>query len=138
MALLKEVDAASTCAGEAGPPPRPRPPWENASRAPTSPTWARPSSDTDDVRDSPALDGGLAMHERGARVRVTDPIALSNAAADKPHLTMVEDLDAAYATPTCGVSGDGVVPDSSPGSKEITRLVRTAPWSTGETYWIDK
>ena len=51
--------------------------------------------DTDDVRDSPALDVASRLHERGARVRVTDPIALSNAAADKPHLTMVEDLDAA-------------------------------------------
>ena len=51
--------------------------------------------DTDDVRDSPALDVASRLHERGARVRVTDPIALSNAAADKPHLTMVEDLDSA-------------------------------------------
>ena len=53
--------------------------------------------DTDDVRDSPALDVASRLHERGAHVRVTDPIALSNAAADKPHLTMVEDLHTALA-----------------------------------------
>lgn len=51
--------------------------------------------DTDDVRDSPALDVAARLHERGATVRVTDPIALTNAAVDKPHLTMVEDLQAA-------------------------------------------
>ena len=51
--------------------------------------------DTDDVRDSPALDVASRLHERGAHVRVTDPIALTNAAIDKPHLTMVEDLHAA-------------------------------------------
>ena len=51
--------------------------------------------DTDDVRDSPALDVASRLHERGANVRVTDPIALTNAAAHKPHLTMVEDMHAA-------------------------------------------
>ena len=53
--------------------------------------------DTDDVRDSPALDVANRLHERGANVCVTDPIALTNAAADKPHLTMVEDLHKAVA-----------------------------------------
>ena len=47
------------------------------------------------MRDSPALDVASRLHERGANVRVTDLIALINAAVHKPHLTMVEDLHAA-------------------------------------------
>ncbi len=42
--------------------------------------------DSDDIRDSPALDVAAAIHERGARVRVYDPKAMDNAARKFPAL----------------------------------------------------
>ena len=81
--------------------------------------------DTDDVRDSPALDVASRLHERGARVRVTDPIALSNAAADKPYLTMVEDLDAALRDADLVFLATEWPQFVSLDPKEIAPLVRT-------------
>jgi UDPglucose 6-dehydrogenase len=52
--------------------------------------------DSDDIRDSPALDVAAAIHERGARVRVYDPKAMANAAARFPALEY-----AASATEAC-------------------------------------
>ena len=42
---------------------------------------------SDDVRDSPALDVASILHERGARVRVYDPKANENARRRFPNLT---------------------------------------------------
>jgi UDPglucose 6-dehydrogenase len=42
--------------------------------------------DSDDVRDSPALDVAARLHARSARVVVTDPQALANARLKEPHL----------------------------------------------------
>ena len=47
--------------------------------------------DSDDIRDSPALDVATALHELGAQVRVSDPKALDNARATRPALTYVDD-----------------------------------------------
>jgi UDPglucose 6-dehydrogenase len=41
---------------------------------------------SDDIRDSPALDVAQAIHDRGARVTVTDPAALANARLAHPDL----------------------------------------------------
>ncbi|MBV9594378.1 MAG: UDP-glucose/GDP-mannose dehydrogenase family protein, partial [Actinobacteria bacterium] len=41
---------------------------------------------TDDIRDSPALDVGLAIQRQGAAVRVYDPKAMDNARIDYPTL----------------------------------------------------
>ena len=41
---------------------------------------------SDDVRDSPALDVAASLHEQGATVRVYDPQAMDNARARFPHL----------------------------------------------------
>jgi UDPglucose 6-dehydrogenase len=46
--------------------------------------------DSDDIRDSPALDVASTLHERGARVHVHDPKALDNARATRPQLTYCE------------------------------------------------
>jgi len=46
---------------------------------------------SDDIRDSPALDVASLLHAAGALVRVTDPQALAAAAASRPALTYVED-----------------------------------------------
>jgi UDPglucose 6-dehydrogenase len=43
--------------------------------------------DSDDIRDSPALDVASTLHERGARVFVHDPKALENARRTRPQLT---------------------------------------------------
>lgn len=46
--------------------------------------------DSDDVRDSPALDIAAAIFNAGATVRVHDPKAMANAAARFPNLTYVQ------------------------------------------------
>ena len=48
--------------------------------------------DSDDVRDSPALDIAAAIAAEGANVRVHDPKALDNAAKRFPHLVMCPDI----------------------------------------------
>lgn len=48
---------------------------------------------SDDVRDSPALDVAGSLHLRGADVRVYDPEAMSNAAAVWPTLTFADGID---------------------------------------------
>lgn len=52
---------------------------------------------SDDVRDSPALNVAAAMHLKGAYVRVHDPKAIANAKARFPTLTYCEDLQDACA-----------------------------------------
>ncbi|CAB5038146.1 unannotated protein [freshwater metagenome] len=47
--------------------------------------------DSDDIRDSPALDVATILHERGAKVRVHDPKALGNARRSRPALSFVDD-----------------------------------------------
>ena len=51
--------------------------------------------ESDDVRDSPALNIAARIHNEGARVVVHDPKALGNAEARFPMLTYEPDLDAA-------------------------------------------
>ncbi|MFF8500224.1 UDP-glucose dehydrogenase family protein [Streptomyces anulatus] len=51
--------------------------------------------ETDDIRDSPALDIAQKLHDLGAYVTVTDPQALDNARKLHPDLNCVEDLVAA-------------------------------------------
>lgn len=51
--------------------------------------------DSDDVRDSPALNVAAAMHLKGANVRVHDPKAIANARARFPTLTYCDDLEEA-------------------------------------------
>lgn len=46
--------------------------------------------DSDDVRDSPALDVAATLHLQGADVRVYDPYAMENAAIAYPPLTYVD------------------------------------------------
>ncbi|MBI1379337.1 MAG: nucleotide sugar dehydrogenase [Frankiales bacterium] len=48
--------------------------------------------DSDDIRDSPALDVAAALHELGADVRVTDPKALANARRHRPGPAYVDDV----------------------------------------------
>ena len=50
---------------------------------------------SDDIRDSPALDGAVRLHGLGAWVTVTDPKAIENARAKHPQLNYVEDRDEA-------------------------------------------
>ncbi|KAA1425338.1 UDP-glucose/GDP-mannose dehydrogenase family protein [Mumia zhuanghuii] len=50
---------------------------------------------SDDVRDSPALDVAARLDQHGADVRVTDPHAIPNARAIHPHLTYVTSVDEA-------------------------------------------
>ena len=57
--------------------------------------------DSDDIRDSPALDVARRLQELGARVVVTDPQALPNVAARYPELELVETV--AEATAGCDV-----------------------------------
>jgi UDPglucose 6-dehydrogenase len=47
--------------------------------------------DSDDIRDSPALDVADALHDLGAVVVVHDPQAVPNARRARPELTYVED-----------------------------------------------
>jgi UDPglucose 6-dehydrogenase len=49
--------------------------------------------DSDDVRDSPALNVAASMHLRGADVRVHDPKAIANARARFPTLTYCDQID---------------------------------------------
>jgi UDPglucose 6-dehydrogenase len=51
--------------------------------------------DSDDIRDSPALNVAATLHLQGAQVRVFDPKAMDNARQAFPTLTYVEDADAA-------------------------------------------
>ncbi|TDT66088.1 UDP-glucose/GDP-mannose dehydrogenase family protein [Frigoribacterium sp. PhB116] len=51
--------------------------------------------DSDDVRDSPALDVARALHDRGASVRVHDPEANETARRVAPELDYVADVDSA-------------------------------------------
>lgn len=53
--------------------------------------------DSDDVRDSPALNVAAQLQLQGATVTVTDPQALSNAAKRFPELSLEKDLDKAVA-----------------------------------------
>ncbi|MFC7877381.1 UDP-glucose dehydrogenase family protein [Isoptericola sp. NPDC057391] len=53
--------------------------------------------DSDDVRDSPALDVAARLAELGAVVTVHDPQAIENARAKQPHLHYERDLEAALA-----------------------------------------
>ena len=50
---------------------------------------------SDDVRDSPALDIAARIHTEGGRVTVHDPKALANAESRFPTLSYEEDVDAA-------------------------------------------
>ncbi|MFI9641379.1 UDP-glucose dehydrogenase family protein [Micromonospora sp. NPDC051925] len=49
----------------------------------------------DDVRDSPALDVAVRLHQAGAVVSVYDPQAMDNARAEHPYLSYVTDAAAA-------------------------------------------
>ena len=51
--------------------------------------------DSDDIRDSPALNIAANLHLQGGDVRVYDPQAMANAKAAFPTLQYVEDLDSA-------------------------------------------
>lgn len=53
--------------------------------------------DSDDIRDSPALDIAGTLHEMGADVRVHDPKALDNARRTRPGPTYCDDLREALA-----------------------------------------
>ncbi|SKC38870.1 UDP-glucose dehydrogenase family protein [Krasilnikoviella flava] len=53
--------------------------------------------DSDDVRDSPALDVAARLAELGAVVTVHDPQAIDNARAKRPELRYERDLEAALA-----------------------------------------
>jgi UDPglucose 6-dehydrogenase len=48
--------------------------------------------DSDDIRDSPALDVATLLHDLGADVRVTDPKALDRARETRPELTYIDDV----------------------------------------------
>ena len=53
--------------------------------------------ESDDVRDSPALDIAARLHSMGADVRLYDPQANANAAQRYPRMDYVDSLDAAVA-----------------------------------------
>ncbi len=53
--------------------------------------------DSDDIRDSPALDVADKLHARGAHVVVTDPKAIHNARLRSPRLTFEDDVKSAVA-----------------------------------------
>jgi UDPglucose 6-dehydrogenase len=48
--------------------------------------------DSDDIRDSPALDVAVQLHGLGAHVLATDPEAIANSHKKHPQLTFVEDV----------------------------------------------
>ena len=52
---------------------------------------------SDDVRDSPALDVAVQLHGRGADVVATDPEAIANSRQLQPQLTFTVDVDEALA-----------------------------------------
>jgi len=66
-----------------------------ASRSRIAVLGAAFKADSDDVRDSPALDVAATLHGRGADVRVHDPRAMSNARRVQPHLTYCDDVETA-------------------------------------------
>jgi UDPglucose 6-dehydrogenase len=47
--------------------------------------------DTDDLRESPSLDIARVLHERGAKVRGYDPVAMEHAAKVAPYVELCED-----------------------------------------------
>src|SRR5690606_7487181 len=51
--------------------------------------------DSDDIRDSPALNVAEQLRLQGATVRVTDPAALGNAKSAYPNLIYVDDVEEA-------------------------------------------
>ncbi|MEU2349062.1 UDP-glucose/GDP-mannose dehydrogenase family protein [Modestobacter sp. NPDC049651] len=51
--------------------------------------------DSDDIRDSPALNVAAQLELQGATVRVTDPAALANSRREWPHLDFVETAEEA-------------------------------------------
>ena len=53
--------------------------------------------DSDDVRDSPALDIAVQLHGRGASVVVTDPYAIANARRMHPQLTYADTIEETLA-----------------------------------------
>lgn len=53
--------------------------------------------DSDDVRDSPALDVAVQLHGLGAHVVATDPEAIDNARGRHPQLTYADDVREAVA-----------------------------------------
>jgi UDPglucose 6-dehydrogenase len=53
--------------------------------------------DSDDVRDSPALDVAVQLHGRGAFVVASDPEAIENARRLNPQLTFEQDVSTALA-----------------------------------------
>ncbi|NQX10905.1 UDP-glucose/GDP-mannose dehydrogenase family protein [Microbacteriaceae bacterium VKM Ac-2855] len=53
--------------------------------------------ESDDIRDSPALDIAARLTELGAAVLATDPEAVSNARGKRPEVEYTEDIDAALA-----------------------------------------
>ena len=53
--------------------------------------------DSDDIRDSPALDVSGALHGLGARVTVYDPVALGNARRAHPELEYADSVMEAAA-----------------------------------------
>jgi UDPglucose 6-dehydrogenase len=53
--------------------------------------------DSDDVRDSPALEVALLINKAGAEAIVHDPIALPGVKKKHPELTTEQDLDKAFA-----------------------------------------
>ncbi|QWW19003.1 UDP-glucose/GDP-mannose dehydrogenase family protein [Schaalia sp. 19OD2882] len=53
--------------------------------------------DSDDIRDSPAVDVALRLHEAGAHVSVNDPKALPTLAREVTGLDLEEDLETALA-----------------------------------------
>ncbi|MEK9578852.1 MAG: UDP binding domain-containing protein, partial [Aquiluna sp.] len=54
--------------------------------------------DSDDLRDSPALDVAVRLKALGADVVIHDPISLDGVRAKHPELTAVDDLDTAAAS----------------------------------------
>ena len=57
--------------------------------------------DSDDIRDSPAIDIALELHRLGANVTVTDPAALANVAGRYPELSLTGDLTDAVRGAAC-------------------------------------
>ena len=52
--------------------------------------------DSDDVRDSPALDIAAQIHESGAEVTVHDPKAIENASKRFPNLTFESSIEKCF------------------------------------------
>jgi UDPglucose 6-dehydrogenase len=52
-------------------------------------------ADSDDIRDSPALDVATTLHARGADVRIYDPQANANTHRTRPQLTVAASVDEA-------------------------------------------